>query len=71
MFTPCSPRHRSCSPAHSALVEDYRSERHRQEIALEAITGGHIADKQHWEAKGGKLIDFADWLKAHKQIGTK
>lgn len=65
-FTPCSPRHRSCSPAHADLVSNYRVEHHRQEVQLELITGGHQSDYEHWKAKGGKLIDFAAWLKAHK-----
>ena len=67
-FTPCSPRHRSCSPAHAGLVESYRLERWRQEHQLEGITGGHAEDYEHWKAKGGKLIDFRGWLKAHKRI---
>jgi hypothetical protein len=66
-FAPCSRRHRSCSPAHADLVSNYRIERHRQEVALETITGGHEHDKEHWKAKGGKLIDFRTWLKAHKR----
>ena len=66
-FTPCSPRHRSCSKAHAELVESYRSERHRQEVALEGVTNGHAQDYEHWKAKGGKLIDFGQWLKAHKR----
>lgn len=66
-FTPCNTRHRSCSPAHADLVNNYRSERHRQEVELEAITGNYPADQQHWKAKGGKLITFGDWLKAHRR----
>jgi hypothetical protein len=65
-FTPCSPRHKSCSPTHAAMVWEYRAERARQEVRLEAVTGGYIADHDHWKAKGGKLISFGDWLKAHK-----
>jgi predicted glycoside hydrolase/deacetylase ChbG (UPF0249 family) len=65
-FTPCSPRHKSCSPAHAALVESYRQERWRQEVQLEAVTNGYTADYEHWKAKGGKLITLSDWLKAHK-----
>lgn len=63
-FIPCSPRHKSCSPAHAELVNDYQAERYRQEIALEAVTGGYEADYEHWRAKGGKLITFAEWLRS-------
>jgi hypothetical protein len=66
-FTPCSPRHRSCSPAHAALVEDYRLERWRQEQMMSDLTGSYPGDITHWKAKGGKLIDFGHWLRAHKR----
>lgn len=65
-FTPCSPRHKSCSPAHAELVESYRDERFRQEVQLENRTGNYRGDIEHWKAKGGKLISFRDWLKAHR-----
>lgn len=65
-FTPCTPTHTACSPAHADLVRSYRIERHRQEVQLELITGGHRADREHWKAKGGKLITFAEWLALHK-----
>lgn len=66
-FTPCSPRHKSCSPAHAELVESYRNERWRQEQQQEASTGNYAGDIAHAKAKGHKLIDFGDWLKAHKR----
>lgn len=66
-FTPCSPRHRSCSPAHAELVESYRDERFRQEVQLEKRTGGYAGDIAHAKAKGYKLIDFRQWLRAHKR----
>lgn len=65
-FTPCSKQHRSCSPAHAALVRGYWEERWRQIEDLDKITGHYPADYEHWKAKGGKLITFATWLKAHK-----
>lgn len=66
-FTPCSIKHKSCSPAHADLVSNYRIERHRQEVYLEQVTGAHGGDIAHWKGKGGKLIDFGAWLKAHKR----
>jgi hypothetical protein len=66
-FTPCSPHHKHCSPSHADLVRSYRAERERQEINVEAITGGYAEDYEHWKAKGGNMIDFGRWLKAHRQ----
>lgn len=68
-FTPCSTKHKSCSPAHADLVNNYRIERHRQEVIQEDITGAYPGDIEHWKAKGGKLISFRSWLKAHKGNG--
>lgn len=65
-FTPCSPRHRSCSPAHAELVDGYRLERERQQAQLDRFTGAYDSDVAHWKAMGGKLIDFRVWLKAHR-----
>ena len=65
-FTPCSPRHKSCSRSHAELVEAYRSERHRQEVLFEAETGGYSGDIEHAKAKGHTMIDFATWLRANR-----
>src|SRR5690606_9055091 len=71
-FTPCSAKHgKYCSPAHAAMVWGYRAERARQEQSRDKITNGHAGDERHWKAKGGNLIDFKSWLKAHKGIGNK
>lgn len=67
MSDACSPRHKSCSPAHADLVRGYQAERWRQELALELATGGYLGDIEHWIAKGGRLIDFKAWLVAHKE----
>lgn len=67
-FVACSSRHRHCSPAHSRLVNDYRLERERQEMALEAVTGGYSGDHRFWRATGGHLIDFHEWLKYNKRV---
>ena len=66
-FVTCSAKHKHCSRFHAALVRGYQVERERQEIALEAITGGHSGDREHWAATGGRLIDFKQWLIAHRQ----
>lgn len=66
-FTPCSPRHRSCSPAHADLVGGYREERERQERNFEDRTGNYRGDIAHAKAKGAKLVDFKVWLKANKR----
>jgi hypothetical protein len=43
---------------------DYRTERHRQEVELEGLTGGHPTDIEDHFARGGKpLINYKDWLK--------
>lgn len=65
-FTPCSPKHKSCSPFHADMVREYRVERERQERQREYMTGDYPGDIIQWEAKGGKLIDFAEWMKGHK-----
>lgn len=70
-FTPCSSRHKSCSPAHAELVADYRVERWRQEVELEGVTGNYAGDIEHWKSKGGKLIDFRQWLISHKRTDTQ
>jgi hypothetical protein len=67
-FIPCSPRHKSCSPAHAELVESYRIERHRQEVELEAATGGYAGDIAFYKATNGWIVSFGDWLKAHKVV---
>lgn len=61
----CSSAHPSCSPQHFAMVQGYRLARHADEMQLEAVTGGHDGDHAHWKAKGGKLVTFGQWLKAH------
>lgn len=66
-FTPCSARHKSCSPAHADLVAGYRIERYRQEMQQEDFTGNYRGDIEHAKAKGHNLIDFRAWLKAHKR----
>jgi hypothetical protein len=66
-FTPCSKRHRSCSPAHADLVQSYRVERWRQERIQESMTGNYRGDIEHVKAKGHTLIDFRAWLKAHRR----
>jgi hypothetical protein len=48
-------------------VWDYRLERLRQKVQRERFTGDYEADIAHWKAKGGKLVTFQDWLKAHKR----
>jgi hypothetical protein len=66
-MVPCSRRHRKhCSAWHSNLVQSYREERHRQEVAFEALTGGYAGDQAHAKAKGHSVITFTDWLKANR-----
>lgn len=51
----------------TANISDYRTERHRQEVELEGLTGGHPADEADYLARGGKpLITYKDWLKSRK-----
>jgi hypothetical protein len=49
------------------MVREYQRERERQERQLEHMTGNYPGDIIHWEAKGGKLIDFHTWLKANRR----
>ena len=65
-FVPCSPKHKSCSPAHAELVRGYREERQRQEAELEDITNGYDGELERWRENGGKLITFKEWLIGHK-----
>lgn len=71
MFTPCSPRHKSCNPFHADMVREYQREREREETALEAVTGAYAGDVEHFKAKGGQLITFKQWLKGHRGRGTR
>lgn len=66
-FTPCSAKHKSCSPAHAAMVRSYREERQRQEQELENMTGNGRGEREHWKHHGGKLIDFKSWLIGNKR----
>jgi hypothetical protein len=60
---PCSPGmagcHRGC--LHRRFVQDYRIERHRQELAREDVTGGYEAE----EADHPPIITFKKWLIDH------
>jgi hypothetical protein len=50
-------------------LQEYRTERHRQEVELEGLTGGHPADISDYFARGGKpLINYNDWMRG-KKIG--
>jgi hypothetical protein len=52
---------------YEASVQDYRDERHRQELELEKATGGYDADKADYFARGGKpLINYKSWLRSQK-----
>lgn len=66
-FVPCSVKHKSCSPAHAAMVRSYRDERARQEQLFEDEFGAYDGDERHAKATGTKLINFKDWLKANKK----
>lgn len=62
-------QHELLSPwQHEAgTLQDYRDERHRQELELEKTTGGYDADKADYFARGGKpLINYNDWLRGRK-----
>lgn len=62
-FVPCSPRHgKHCNPTHASTVLGYRLARYADEIAHEQVLS-NPGDKQYWQACGGRLISFADWLK--------
>lgn len=48
-------------------LHEYRTERHRQEVEREGLTGGYGADEAHFNAQGGKpLITLKDWMKGQK-----
>lgn len=68
-FTPCSPRHTSCSPAHAELVRGYQAERYRQWETREVILGMFNRDgmMRIWRENGGRLVTFGDWLRWHKR----
>lgn len=67
-FLPCSAKHKGCTKAHSDLVWSYRAERRRQELKLEAITGGYKADRELYFAQGGApLITFKAWITSSRK----
>jgi hypothetical protein len=67
-MTPCSKKHeKHCSSSHADLVRSYRLERHRQEVAHEALTGGYAGDRELARANGVSLITFGAWLKANRR----
>lgn len=63
---PCSERHPGCTTHHRNLVDGYRDQRHREELAVEAETGGYAGDLAHWRAMGGNLTTFAAWLRTNR-----
>lgn len=66
-FTPCSPKHKSCSPAHADLVRSYRIERWRQEVQHEVqLDPRNVGERQFWKENGGHVVTFGDWLHWHK-----
>lgn len=65
-FTPCSPKHKSCSPAHAAMVWSYREERRRQEIQYE-LPYSYDGDRKLMRENGISLVTFKDWLIANKR----
>ncbi|UOW93433.1 hypothetical protein SEA_LABELLE_70 [Mycobacterium phage Labelle] len=65
-FVPCSPKHKNCSPAHAALVRDYRAERERQEVLNDRILNNR-EEKRIWFENFNRLVTFRDWLLWHKE----
>ena len=68
-FVPVSIKHKSCSPAHAALVRGYREERERQLQLFEAETNGYEGDKKIWK-ENHTLINFKTWLIANRTNRT-
>ena len=60
---PCSPFHENCTAAHRDVVDGYREQRTREELALEAETGNYRGDLALWRENGNRLTNFNDWLK--------
>jgi len=61
--------HRERQAGRESDLQEYRNERHRQEVELENLTGGHPADIADYFARGGKpLITYKDWVRGHKGI---
>ena len=60
---PCSPGMRNCvaTCAHRRFVRDYQSERMRQEMTREDVTGGYATEiSEH-----PPIITFKQWLVDH------
>lgn len=51
-FTRCTPRHRSCSPAHSDLVGQYHAAKDQNDREVEDIAIGYEGDRQLAIARG-------------------
>lgn len=74
---PCSPRHRRfCSPAHAAVVGDYRDQRDARDFLRESgetvpadyAYGGDVAYYQLEQVDFDALVPkvtFKDWLIGH------
>ncbi len=60
---PCSPKHTNCTRHHRDVVDSYRDQRYREELALEAETNGLAGDIALWKANGGTMTTFVSWLK--------
>ena len=62
---PCSARMIGCkrSCLHRQMVQEYRLERHRQELVREAETNGHAAELALYPP----IVTFKDWLKSMRR----
>lgn len=62
-FTPCSPRHSKCSPAHAAMVEEYRL--HRQAISEQAETEamGYPTETAEFYRDSTRAVTFPEYVR--------
>lgn len=59
---PCSPRHRSCSPAHAAMVADYRAAREAHWSQMECVTALYDTEVSEY-LQHTPAPTFGDWLR--------
>lgn len=65
----CSPRQDKCKASclHRQLIQDYRIERHRQEMVEESETLGYATELKMRREAGLRPITFREWITGLKR----
>lgn len=63
VFTPCSPRHKGCTPAHVDLMDAWRVAKEANRREIEEATLGYKGDLELWVARGqGRVLTFREFI---------